>query len=283
MTAPQNTLVSDKGLLREGDLVLLIDRKARRRMIRLKADAVIHSHTGSIPHAQLIGQPEGSRHRTSHGEDILVVRPTLPDYALKMPREATIIYPKDTGAILVFGDIYPGATVIEAGAGSGALTIALLRAVGEKGRVISYEVRELAAARAARNVADFAPELEGRWTLRIGDITEAVLEEQADRMVLDLPEPWAVLPMATQVLRDGGILVSYVPTALQVFQTVQALRESQVFGMVESMEVIMRPWDVSPISIRPAHRMVAHTGFLTIARKLQPGADFTPVRHRFDV
>jgi tRNA (adenine57-N1/adenine58-N1)-methyltransferase len=261
-------------------MVLLLDRKGRRHLVRLAAEGAFHSHAGLLPHSGIIGRPEGSRLRTAHGWEVLVLRPTLAEYVRKMPRQATIIYPKDTGAILVYGDVYPGATVVEAGAGSGALSLALLQAVGEGGRVISYEIRPEAGAQATRNVTAFAPELLPRWTLHLADVSQGIQEENVDRLILDLPEPWTVTPAAAAALRDGGIFLSYVPTTLQVHQTVLALQEGHVFGLVETMEVLVRPWDVSQRSVRPAHRMVAHTGFLIVARKLQPGADFPPTRRK---
>lgn len=256
------------GSLQAGDLVLLIDKKDRRYLARLDPERSFHSHGGVLPHAQIIGKPEGSVARTAGGMDFRVVRPTLAEYALKMRRGATIIYPKDMGAILVYADIYPGARVVEAGAGSGALSLLLLRAVGEEGRVISYEVREDFAARALENVRAYdAPALD-RWTLRIGNIYEGIEEREMDRVVLDLPEPWQAIPPATQALREGGIILAFVPTTLQVHQFVLALEASGAFGMVQSIEVLVRPWDVSAQSVRPAHRMVAHTGFIITARRM---------------
>ena len=259
------------GVFRPGDLVLLIDRKGRRHLVRLADGKTFHSHTGILPHVELIGRPEGSYARTTGAGTFLVIRPTLADYVLSMGRAATIIYPKDMGAILTYGDIYPGATVLEAGIGSGALTLALLRAVGEKGRVVSYEVRPEFADKAQRNVKEFAPELFERLTVRLADVYAEIAEHDLDRIVLDVPEPWRAVPHATQALRPGGIFLCYVPTTLQLHRVAEELQGNPVFGMVEQFEILLRPWDAGPMTMRPAHRMVAHTGFITTARRLAGG------------
>jgi tRNA (adenine57-N1/adenine58-N1)-methyltransferase len=259
----------DSALLRSGDMVLLIDRKDRRYLIRLQGGQVFHTHLGAIPHDDLIGRPDGSRVRSKGGGVFLALRPTLAEFVLQMGRAATPVYPKDTGAVLTYGDIYPGATVVEAGFGSGALTIALLRAVGETGRVVTYEVRPEFAAKAQHNVLEFARHLAGRLTVRIADVyEEGIAERDVDRIVLDLPEPWRVVPHAEAALRPGGVFLSYVPTTIQLHQVWQALDASPLFGLVQQFEVILRPWDAGPQSLRPAHRMVAHTGFITTARRL---------------
>lgn len=264
----------------EGSLVILIDRKGRQYLIRLDSANVFHSHKGTLPHTNIIGVREGTRVATSEGMEFLVISPTYEEYALKMPRKATIIYPKDIGHIIVYGDIFPGATVLEAGVGSGALTLMLLRAVGPHGKVISYEIREEAAETAWKNIHNFVPDITDQWSLTIGDITTQPLEQIVDRIILDLPEPWEVIPTALDALVDGGIFLAYVPTTLQVQQVVEALQKTDVFGMISTFEVMHRNWDVSPNSVRPNHRMVAHTGFITTARKLQPGAEFPRTRKK---
>jgi tRNA (adenine57-N1/adenine58-N1)-methyltransferase len=262
------------GPLREGEPVLLVDRRRRRYLVVLRQGGVSDLRGGKIAHADLLGQEEGGLVRSTRGERFLALRPTLAEYILEMPRGAQVIYPKDLGAILLLADIFPGARVLEAGTGSGALTMALLRAVGQEGRVVSYEVREEFARTALRNILRFlgpAPHL----TLRHQDVCEAILEEDRplDRILLDIPEPWRAVPQASASLVPGGILLAYLPTILQVAQTVEALRAAGTFALVETTEVFLRPWQVEGRSVRPAHRMVAHTGFLVTARRVEPGAD----------
>lgn len=277
---PEPSSQAPAGVFRSGDLALLIDRKGRRYLARLAEGKAFHSHTGVLPHAELIGKPDGSYVRSTGGGTFLALRPTLADYVLRMGRAATIIYPKDMGAILTYGDIYPGATVLEAGIGSGALTLALLRAVGERGRVVSYEVRPEFAAKAQENVRSFAPDLFDHLTVRMGDIYEEIMERDVDRIVLDVPEPWRAIPNAVEALRPGGIFLCYVPTTLQLHHVAQDLQSNPAFGLVEQFEVILRPWDAGPMTMRPAHRMVAHTGFITTARRLSaaPGEGFPGAR-----
>jgi tRNA (adenine57-N1/adenine58-N1)-methyltransferase len=249
-----------------GDRVLLVDARKRRHLITLEAGGEFHTHAGIINHDDLIGQPDGSTVRTTKGARLVAVRPTLSEYVLEMPRGAQVIYPKDLGPILMLADIFPGARVLESGMGSGALTTALLRAIGPTGRVTGYEIRDDFLARAVRNVHGFlGPDVP--LDAQIRDVYAGIDERELDRIVLDLPEPWRVVKHATDALRPGGILVAYLPTILQVGR----LREELVgapFGMVETLEVLQRGWHVEGQSIRPDHRMVAHTGFLTVARLL---------------
>jgi tRNA (adenine57-N1/adenine58-N1)-methyltransferase len=254
--------------LRAGERVLLIDRKKRRYLVTLEEGAEFHSHSGFIPHASIIGQPEGAVLRSTRGANYSVFRPTLSDFVLKMPRGAQVIYPKDLGAILMHADIFPGARVLESGVGSGALSMTLLRA----GAVVhGYELREDFAARARKNVESFCtPEMVDNYSIEVRDCYEGIDLEGLDRIVLDLPEPWQVVPHAEQALRPGGILVAYTPAITQAV----ALRERLVdtgFQLAETMEVLHRGWNIDGMSVRPDHRMVAHTGFLTHARLL-PGA-----------
>ena len=253
----------------EGDLALLIDRKGRRYLLTLDAGASFHTHVGTLPHREIIGQEQGGWFRTSRGQSLLAVRPTLGDYVLEMPRSAQVIYPKDLGNILILADIFPGATVVESGLGSGALTAALLRAVGESGRVITYEVREDMVKTAMRNIRVLAAN-PSNHTLVMGDVYRGIEEREVDRIVLDVPEPWHVVPSATQALSMGGILLSFLPTVLQVHQMAQALSSDSRFQLIETVEVLLRPWSVTHRSVRPAHRMVAHTGFITTARRCMP-------------
>jgi tRNA (adenine57-N1/adenine58-N1)-methyltransferase len=252
--------------LKENDPVLFIDRKGRRYLKRLRAGRKI-TIRGDILADELFGLPEGSPVRFSSGETFLVLRPTYADLVPNLPRQAQVIYPKDTGPMLVWGDVFPGATVIEGGIGAGAFTIALLRAVGPYGRVISYELREDFAKMARDNVAAFfgdAPQ----WTLKIGDLYQGFEETGADRMFLDVAEPGRALPGAANALRPGGVLVCYVPTAIQLKDTVEALTQSPHFAEAESFETLLRHWQVKGLSVRPLHRMVAHSAFIIVARRL---------------
>lgn len=252
-------------LFEPGDKVLLLDSKARRYMITLAETGQFHSHSGFITHDQVIGQPEGVVVRTASGARYTAVRPTLSDFVLKMPRGAQVIYPKDLGPILMLADIFPGARVLEAGVGSGALSMTLLRAGAD---VVGYELREDFAARAQENVRAFVgADAAARYRVEIRDVYEGIDESDLDRVVLDLPEPWRVVKHAAEAMHTGGILVSYVPSIIQVSQLREALEDSP-FGMAESMEILLRTWHVDGSAVRPDHRMVAHTGFLTAARLL---------------
>ena len=253
----------------EGDSALLIDRKGRRYMVRLTRSADFHTHIGHFSHDELLGQEEGAWLTTSKGHYLLAVRPTMSDYTLEMPRIATVVYPKDVGAILVYGDIFPGARVLEAGTGSGALTAALLRAVGPDGSVASYDVREDMLERARSNVAALFADT-SNLSLKLGDVGEGFDEDGLDRIVLDLPEPWHVAPHAEERLLPGGIFLSFLPTILQVHQLTQTLRERRTFDLIETFEVMQRSWTVGRRNVRPDHRMVAHTGFVTTARRCSP-------------
>jgi tRNA (adenine57-N1/adenine58-N1)-methyltransferase len=250
-----------------GERALLVDRRGRRYLVTLRPGERFHTHQGFVDHEALIGQPEGVRVATSSGAPLVAFRPTLADFVLKMPRGAQVVYPKDLGLILVEADIYPGATVLEAGTGSGALTLALVRAVGERGRVVSVEIREDFAGRARANVEAFLGKIPETLDLRVGDVRDVVLEAPVDRVVLDLPEPWAVLGSVVALMRPGAILCSYVPTTTQVASTVEALRAAG-FAEVSTREVLVRSWHVEGPAVRPEHRMVGHTGFLTVGRLL---------------
>lgn len=253
-----------------GDRVLLIDQRGRRYMISLGTGREFHSHLGAIRHDELIGAYEGCSVSTSGGAPLLAFRPTLADFVLKMRRGAQVVYPKDIGLILVYADISPGAFVLEAGTGSGSLTLALARAVGDSGRVISYESREDHHERAVENIAAWYEGQGGKpenLELRLGDVFDGVPETGFDRMVLDLPEPWRAVGTATESLVPGGILCCYLPTVPQVSQTVEAMRAGG-FALLNTFEGLLRTWNVEGQSVRPDHRMVAHTGFLVVGRKL---------------
>ncbi|MBM3924737.1 MAG: tRNA (adenine-N1)-methyltransferase [SAR202 cluster bacterium] len=260
---------SHRSLFREGDLALLIDRKNRRYLLTLKSDGVFHTHLGYLKHSNIIGQPQGSWHQTTNGHRLLALKPTLSDYILQMERVTQVIYPKDVGAILMLADIFPGARVVEAGFGSGALTLALLRSTGPAGHVTSYELREGQAAKALNNIRPLLPS-DAPLTLKDGDIYQGFDERDIDRLVLDVPEPWHVVPHALHNLTPGGIFLAFLPTTIQVHRLVEAISAHPEFQLVETIEVMLRPWHVSHNSMRPTHRMVGHTGFITTARKCHP-------------
>jgi tRNA (adenine57-N1/adenine58-N1)-methyltransferase len=246
-----------------GDRALLFDSKGRRYLVLLEKGREFHSHAGTVPHDTILGRQEGSIVRSSLGARYTAVRPTLAEIVLKMPRGAQVIYPKDLGQILVMADISPGARVLEAGLGSGALSMALLRAGAD---VAGYEVREDFAKRAIANVTAFLGEAAlKRYHVEVRDVYEGITEKSLDRVLLDLPEPWRVAKHAAGAMRPGGIIVSYLPTVGQVMTLREALADAG-FGMAETVEVLLRPWHVDGQSVRPEHRMVGHTGFLTAAR-----------------
>ena len=242
---------------------MLVDRKERHYVLTLQAGATFHTHAGIVGHDEIIGRGEGVTVRSTHGSPYTVLRPTLADFVLKMPRGAQVIYPKDLGPLLMLADIYPGARVFESGVGSGALSMTMLRA----GAVITgYEQRADFADRATRNVRDFlGEEALARYTVEQRDTYDGVDDMEVDRFVLDLPEPWRVVPHAARALRGGGILAAYTPSIVQVMQVRDALI-AHGFMFSETIEVLNRSWHVEGAAVRPDHRMVAHTGFLTTAR-----------------
>jgi tRNA (adenine57-N1/adenine58-N1)-methyltransferase len=248
-----------------GERVLLIDNKRRRYLVTLAAGAEFHSHAGVLPHDTIIGSPEGTSFRTTHGQNLIVVRPTLAEFVLKMPRGAQVIYPKDLGPLLLLADIFPGARVLESGVGSGALSMTMLRAGAD---IVGYELRADFASRAVKNVEAFlGADVLDRYRVEERDTYEGIDETDLDRIVLDLPEPWQVVKHAERALHPGGILVAYTPQIVQAAQLREALTAS-AFGMAETIEVLNRSWHIEGQSVRPDHRMVAHTGFLTSARLL---------------
>jgi tRNA (adenine57-N1/adenine58-N1)-methyltransferase len=224
---------------------------------------------GVVSHSSIIGQDVGARIITTTGHMLLAFSPTLGDYVEEMPHSTQVIYAKDLGAILVYGDIFPGATVLEAGIGSGALTMALLRAVGDRGRVISLEIRPELVEKARGNIAALVPDM-ANLEIRVKDVYQDLDETGLDRIILDVPEPWHVVSAAAEALVPGGMLLSYLPTILQVHQLHETLMASPHFELMETIEVLVRPWSVTHRSVRPVHRMVAHTGFITTTRKCSP-------------
>ena len=252
-----------------GELALFLDRKGRAYLRTLTEGEEFHCHLGFIPHAEVIGQPVGGWYTTSRGHVLLGIRPTLGDYVRLMPRGPQVIYAKDLGNIVSMADIFPGATVVEAGLGSGALTTGLLRAVGPTGRLVSYEINESVVAKAESNVKSVISDT-SRWTVKVGDIAEGIDAEAVNRVVLDLPEPWRVLDAAANALSTGGILLCFLPTVLQVHELVLALQDDGRYARIETAETMLRGWNVTRRSVRPAHRMVAHSGFITTAVRCVP-------------
>jgi tRNA (adenine57-N1/adenine58-N1)-methyltransferase len=262
--------MNEGAAFQDGEQVLLIDQRGKRHLIFLRKSETFHSDRGWISHDAVIGQPEGTWVRSSMGLRYVALRPTLAEFVLDMPRGAQVIYPKDLAMILFWADVYPGCRVLEAGMGSGALTLALLRAVGPDGRVISYEQREEFARRALANIHMRSGEVTN-LTVRLGPVEDGVGDEQpVDRVVLDLPEPWTLVPAMARVLRPGGIFLSYVPTIIQSQQTAERLARDRHWALVETFETLFRPWNIEGQSVRPFHRMVAHTGFITVARRVVP-------------
>jgi tRNA (adenine57-N1/adenine58-N1)-methyltransferase len=266
------------GPFRPGDRVQLTDPKGRLHTVILAPGRSFHTHRGAIEHDALIGAPEGSVVTSTSGTQYLALRPLLTDYVLSMPRGAQVIYPKDAAQIVAMGDIFPGAHVLEAGAGSGALTCSLLRAVGDAGRVTSYERRPDFAEVARRNVEDFFGGPHPAWTLRTGDLAGA-FEQDVDRAVLDMLAPWEVLDTVSKALRSGGVLIGYVATVTQLSRLVEALREHGTFTEPQAWETMLRGWHVVGLAVRPEHRMQGHTAFLVSTRRLADGVT-PPLRQR---
>ncbi|MEN8040823.1 MAG: tRNA (adenine-N1)-methyltransferase [Actinomycetota bacterium] len=256
-----------------GDPCLLSDVKGRDFLLSLDEAKTFQFDKGVVPHAQIIGLPEGSTLRSSKGAALVAMRPRLTDHVLRMKRGAAVIYPKDAGALLMWADIAPGCNVIEAGTGSGALTIALSRAVGPSGRVVSVERRADHITHARRLIESFTDGFPDNLDLRVGEVEDVLIDSKADRIVLDLPEPWSAVPLAAAALPGGGVLACYLPTIPQVEQLRLALKEAKVFTGAETFEVLHRTWTIDGRSVRPDHRMVGHTGFLTIARRRLPIED----------
>jgi tRNA (adenine57-N1/adenine58-N1)-methyltransferase len=257
-----SSAAGDRSRFVVGDKALLIDAKRRRYLFTLRDGGQFHTHAGITPHESIVGRPEGSTVRSTGGAKYLAVRPTLADFVLSMPRGAQVIYPKDLGPLLILADIFPGARVLEAGVGSGALSMTLLRAGAH---VVGYELREDFAAKAQANVESFLG-ADCPYRVELRDVYDGIDEAGLDRIMLDLPEPWRVVKPAMTALRPGGIFVSYLPTIGQVAQLREAL-DGGGFVLAETMEVLQRSWHVEGQSVRPDHRMVAHTGFLTAARR----------------
>ena len=250
-------------LLAFGDKVLLLDNKQRRYLITLTEGAEFHTHAGLVPHAEFVGQPEGVVLKSTKGAAYTALRPTLEDFVLEMPRGAQVIYPKDLGPICMLADIGPGVRVLESGVGSGALSMTMLRYGAE---IVGYELREDFLNRARTNVRSFlGKEALSRYELHLRDCYDGIDERDVDRVVLDLPEPWQVVPHAVHALRPGGILIAYTPSITQAAQTREVMANKAWSG-TRTLEVLHRGWHIEGQAVRPDHRMVAHTGFLTVGR-----------------
>lgn len=263
------------GVFTVGDRVQLTGHKGRRNTITLEAGGVFHTHRGTLGHDLLLGEPDGSVFTGSDGTKYLALKPLLTDYVMSMPRGAAIVYPKDAGQILAAGDISLGQRVVEAGVGSGALTLWLLRAVGATGSVHSVERRQEFADVAADNVAGFFGGEQPNWRLTTGDLADVLdAGEPAayDRVVLDMLAPWEVVPAVRRALAPGGVVVAYIATVPQLSRVVEALRDEEAFTEPLPSETMIRGWHVDGLAVRPDHRMVAHTGFLVTARRLADGA-----------
>lgn len=270
-----------RGPLRAGDQVQLTDPKGRRHLVTLAAGGSFHTHRGALAHDELIGRPEGSVVHSSGGTPYVALRPLLADYTLGMGRGAAVIYPKDAAHIVAFADIFPGARVIEAGAGSGALSCWLLRAAGDGGLVASYERRPDFAEVARRNVEKFFGGPHPAWRLTVGDLAVAgTAGETYDRVVLDMLAPWELADAAARLLVPGGLVCCYVATTTQLSRTAEALRGQGCFDEPAAWESLVRGWHVDGLAVRPEHRMVGHTGFLVTARRLADGVTPPPRRRR---
>jgi tRNA (adenine57-N1/adenine58-N1)-methyltransferase len=272
--------VSTPGYFAAGDRIQLTDSKGKLYSFTIIPDKEWHTHKGWITHNDLIGMPEGSIVETTAGLKFTAFKPLLSDYVLSMPRGATIVYPKDAALIIGFADIYPGARVLEAGVGSGALTISLLRAVGSLGYVHSLERRADFTEIAKSNVTHYFGEQPSNWRVDVGSVQDHVFEDSFDRVILDMLAPWECIALAAQVLRPGGLFLAYVATTTQLSATAEALKDDGRFTEPESSESLVRGWHHEGLAVRPQHRMIGHTGFLIQSRRMAPGVDVLPRRRR---
>ena len=266
-----------------GDRVQLSDQKGRKHTVVLEPSKSFHTNHGAISHDEIIGKPEGSIVTSTGNYVYLALRPLLTDFVLSMPRGAAVVYPKDAAAIVGFADIYPGATVVEAGVGSGALSCSLLRAIGETGQLHSYERRDDFAEIAQRNVTNFFGSRPSNWTVTVGSLQDELIHLEpasVDRVVLDMLSPWECVPSVTRVIRPGGVLMVYVATTTQMSQTVESIRETKNWTDPVGQELIQRTWHVEGLAVRPSHKMQGHTGFLIQARRLADGTVLPPRRIR---
>jgi tRNA (adenine57-N1/adenine58-N1)-methyltransferase len=274
------TQSANRGKFVAGDRVQLTDQKGKIYSITITPGKEWHTHKGWIVHDDLIGLPEGSVISTSAGLKFTAFIPLLTDYVLSMPRGATIVYPKDAALIVGFADIFPGARVLEAGVGSGALTLSLLRAVGPTGSVHSVERREEFAANATSNIENYFGGRPENWSLAIGSVQEQEFDHEFDRVILDMLAPWECVEMAARVLRPGGVFMAYVATTTQLSATAEALKDDGHFTEPESFESMVRGWHHEGLAVRPQQRMIGHTGFLIFSRRMAPGVEVLARRRR---
>jgi tRNA (adenine57-N1/adenine58-N1)-methyltransferase len=272
--------VSNQGFFAAGDRIQLTDPKGKLYSFTIVPGKEWHTHKGWITHDDLIGMPEGSVVSTTAGLKFTAFKPLLADYVLAMPRGATIVYPKDAAMIVGLADIYPGARVLEAGVGSGALTISLLRAAGEKGYVHSVERRADFADNARSNVNAYFEGAPNNWKLDVGDLQDQNFESEFDRVILDMLAPWECVDIAARALRPGGVFMSYVATTTQLSATAEAIKEDGRFTEPESSETLVRGWHHEGLAVRPQQRMIGHTGFLIQSRRMAPGVEVLARRRR---
>jgi tRNA (adenine57-N1/adenine58-N1)-methyltransferase len=272
--------VSDHGFFKAGDRIQLTDPKGKLYSFTITPGKEWHTHKGWITHDDLIGLPEGSVVSTTAGLKFTAFMPLLADYVLSMPRGATIVYPKDAAMIVGVADIYPGARVLEAGVGSGALTLSLLRAVGESGSVHSVERRQDFADNARANIENYFGNFPKNWKLDVGSVQEQNFGKTYDRVILDMLAPWECVAMAAEVLRPGGVFLAYVATTTQLSATAEALKADGHFTEPESSETIVRGWHHEGLAVRPQQRMIGHTGFLIQSRRMAPGVEVLARRRR---
>ena len=272
--------MSNLGYFAAGDRIQLTDPKGKLYSFTITEGEEWHTHKGWIVHDELIGLPEGSVVSTTAGLKFTAFKPLLADYVLTMPRGATIVYPKDAALIVGFADIFPGARVLEAGVGSGALTLSLLRAVGPSGSVHSVERREEFAANATSNIENYFGGRPANWSLAIGSVQEQEFDHEFDRVILDMLAPWECVDMAAKVLRPGGVFMAYVATTTQLSATAEALKEDGHFTEPESFESMVRGWHHEGLAVRPQQRMIGHTGFLIFSRRMAPGVEVLARRRR---
>ena len=272
--------MSNDGFFSEGDRIQLTDPKGKMYTFTIASGKEWHTHKGWIVHNDLIGLPEGSVVSTSAGLKFTAFKPLLGDFVLSMPRGATIVYPKDAAMILGVADIFPGAKVIEAGVGSGALSISLLRAIGPEGELSSFERREDFAQIATENVKTYFAGMPPQWKLTVGSVQESATEKKYDRVILDMLAPWECVSFAAQILRPGGVFLAYVATTTQLSSTAEALKEDGRFTEPLSSETIVREWHHEGLAVRPMQRMIGHTGFLIVSRRMAPGVEVLARRRR---
>jgi tRNA (adenine57-N1/adenine58-N1)-methyltransferase len=272
--------MSNDGYFSEGDRIQLTDPKGKMYTFTITPGKEWHTHKGWIVHNDLIGLPEGSVVSTSAGLKFTAFKPMLGDFVLSMPRGATIVYPKDAAMIVGVADVFPGAKVIEAGVGSGALSISLLRAIGKDGELSSFERREDFAEIARENVKTYFGEVPSQWRLSVGSVQESSIDQKYDRVILDMLAPWECVAFAADVLRPGGVFLAYVATTTQLSSTAEVLKEDGRFTEPLSSETIVREWHHEGLAVRPMQRMIGHTGFLIVSRRMAPGVEVLARRRR---